>query len=81
MKKLTSSPAQIAICMRLNFLFTKTGWTKDRWSLESGVPPTPIGEYLSGETNPDIPTLEKLLKPLNISFTKFFRAKEFNNIP
>jgi hypothetical protein len=22
-----------------------------------------------------------LLKPLNISFTKFFRAKEFNNIP
>jgi transcriptional regulator with XRE-family HTH domain len=81
MEKVTQSPGQRATCQLLNFYFRKTGWTKDRWSIESGVPATRIGEYLEAERNPDEPTLEKLLKPLGISFTKFYRAKEFNYIP
>jgi transcriptional regulator with XRE-family HTH domain len=81
MKKVNQSPGQKAICQVLNFYFKKTGWKKDRWSLESGVSAGRIGKYLSGEINPDEPTLEKLLEPLGISFTKFYRAKEFNYIP
>jgi hypothetical protein len=81
MEEVIQSPAQKVICQQLNFYFDKTDWTKDRWSLESGVPAGRIKEYLDGERNPDIPTIEDLLRPLLIDFTKFFRAKEFNYIP
>jgi hypothetical protein len=81
MRKVFQSPGQKAICQRLNFYFGKTGWTKDRWSQESGVPAGRIGEYLDAERNPDIPTLEKLLEPLSVNLTKFFRTRKFSRIP
>jgi hypothetical protein len=81
MKKVKQSPGQKAICQQLNFYFRKSDWTKNRWSLESGVSESRIGEYLEAVHNVSIPSLEKLLKPLGISLTKFFRAKEFNYIP
>lgn len=81
MEKVKQSPGQNAICQALNFYFKKSGWTKDRWSLESGVPASRIGQYLDAERNPNLPTLEKLVNSMNISLTKFFRGCDFNTIP
>ena len=81
MIKVHQTELQRFIYLRLTFIFKKSGMTQQQLSWASGISEGRISEYLNGEKNPSIPTIEKLLRGLKIVACKFFRNNKFNRTP
>ena len=71
---------QALISERLIFYFKKSGMTQLQLSQESDVAECRISEYLNIHKNPSVPTLKKLTDALNVSWTKFFRTDQFDQV-
>ncbi|MBQ7399459.1 MAG: helix-turn-helix transcriptional regulator [Clostridia bacterium] len=70
-----------AVKYRILQLCGEKGWTINKLSYSSAVPPSSLKGILYGKSkNPGIVTLKKLCDGLGISITEFFDAEIFRNL-
>lgn len=63
------------ISVRLTELCEKRGYTKYRLSQLTGMSQTALGNIMSQESMPTIPTLEKICEALGITLAQFFAGE------
>lgn len=59
---------------RLRELRTVQGLSQEKLALKADVDRTYLAGIETGKRNPSIKSLEKIFKPLNVSFEEFFKG-------